>query len=158
VRLESGGHIREVRLSADSATLDTASHVVRGGANGASAEFLEVDGVRHRVRAARRADRVFVWCDGDVWEFSAARKESAAAGEHAKDLRAPMPGRVRKVHASEGESVVKGQLLLVLEAMKMEHAIRAPRDAAVRRLTHREGDLVEMGEVLVELSEPPSGS
>ncbi len=151
VRIESGGRVRDVRLSAEAASLDGERHVVRVEGEGAAGEVLEIDGTRHRVRAVRRGDRVFVWCDGDVFEFAPARKESSAPGDH-EDLRAPMPGRIRKVHVAEGESVSKGQVLLVLEAMKMEHAIRAPRDAAVRRLPHREGDLVEMGAPLIELS------
>ena len=158
MKLESGGRVRDVRLSTGGAMLDGTTHAVGAGEDGASGEVLEVDGARHRVHAVRRGDRAFVWCDGDVWEFASARKESAAAGEQETELRAPMPGRVRKVHAAEGDAVARGQLLVVLEAMKMEHAIRSPRDASVRRLTHREGDLVEMGETLVELSEPPSAS
>ena len=151
MRIESGGRVRDVRVSAGAASLDGASHIVRVEGEGAAGEVLEIDGTRHRVRAVRRGDRGFVWCDGDVFEFAPARRESSAPGEH-EDLRAPMPGRIRKVHVTEGESVSKGQVLLVLEAMKMEHAIRAPRDAAVRRLPHREGDLVEMGAPLIELS------
>jgi 3-methylcrotonyl-CoA carboxylase alpha subunit len=47
--------------------------------------------------------------------------------------------------------VARGDLLLLLEAMKMEHGIRSPRDGAVRRILHREGDLVEAGAALVEV-------
>jgi 3-methylcrotonyl-CoA carboxylase alpha subunit len=49
--------------------------------------------------------------------------------------------------------VTKGQVVIVLEAMKMEHAIRAPRDGIVTRIAHREGDLVEAGVALAELAE-----
>ena len=150
MRLESGGRVREVRVAPEEASLDGERHVLRIDTGGASGEVLEIDGIRHRVRAARRGDRVFVWCDGDVFEFAPPRKEPSAAADHG-DLRAPMPGRIRKIDVAEGESVSKGRLLIVLEAMKMEHAIRAPRDASVRRLPHREGDLVEMGEPLIEL-------
>jgi 3-methylcrotonyl-CoA carboxylase alpha subunit len=63
-----------------------------------------------------------------------------------------MPGRVRKTLVRRGEAVAKGQVVLVLEAMKMEHAIRAPQDGVVTRLELHEGDLVEAGTVLAEIS------
>jgi propionyl-CoA carboxylase alpha chain len=63
-----------------------------------------------------------------------------------------MPGRVRRISIPRGERVAKGDVVLVLEAMKMEHAIRAPRDGVVTRLDHREGDLVDAGAVLAEIS------
>jgi 3-methylcrotonyl-CoA carboxylase alpha subunit len=62
-----------------------------------------------------------------------------------------MPGRIRKTLVNAGDSVRLGQVVLVLEAMKMEHAIRAPRDGMVTRLDHAEGDLVEAGTVLAEI-------
>jgi 3-methylcrotonyl-CoA carboxylase alpha subunit len=62
-----------------------------------------------------------------------------------------MPGRIRRAFVAPGERVEKGQVLMVLEAMKMEHAIRAPREGVVSRLPHAEGELVEAGVVLVEM-------
>jgi 3-methylcrotonyl-CoA carboxylase alpha subunit len=70
-----------------------------------------------------------------------------------------MPGRIRRTFVHPGDRVEKGQVVLVIEAMKMEHAIRAPRDGIVTRLEHVEGDLVEAGTVLADLDEhPPSPS
>jgi 3-methylcrotonyl-CoA carboxylase alpha subunit len=120
--------------------------------DGASGEILEIGGRRHRVVAARGRDRAFVWCDGEVFEFSPAAA-AARAGTAADDLLAPMPGRIRKTLVSEGQAVSRGDVLLVLEAMKMEHTIRAPRDGSVRRLPHAEGELVETGTPLVELAD-----
>lgn len=62
-----------------------------------------------------------------------------------------MPGRIRRIFVQAGDRVEKGQVVLVIEAMKMEHAIRAPRDGIVTRLEHAEGDLVEAGTVLAYL-------
>ncbi|MGH9364366.1 MAG: acetyl-CoA carboxylase biotin carboxyl carrier protein subunit, partial [Thermoanaerobaculia bacterium] len=67
-------------------------------------------------------------------------------------LIAPMPGRVRKTLVAQGERVEKGQVVLILETMKMEHAIRAPESGQVVRLTHREGDLVEAGTELAVIA------
>ena len=62
---------------------------------------------------------------------------------------APMPGRVVKVLVEEGATCAAGQALILLEAMKMEHAVRAQTDGRVTKLYVREGDPVEAGVVLV---------
>jgi biotin carboxyl carrier protein len=154
VRIASGDLVREVRLESGSARLDGESVTFRSEMV-AAGHIVEVDGRRSRVVTARRGERVLVWCDGEVFEFSPARNERAAAA-HEGDLLAPMPGRIRKTLVSEGQSVRKGDVLLLLEAMKMEHSIRAPRDGSVRRLPHRDGELVEAGMPLVELGEEPA--
>ena len=63
-------------------------------------------------------------------------------------LHAPMPGRVVKVMVGVGDEVSEGQLVIVLEAMKMEHSLRAPHDGVVRSVTAAPGDQVEAGAVL----------
>jgi propionyl-CoA carboxylase alpha chain len=60
-----------------------------------------------------------------------------------------MPGSVVRVAVSVGEAVRAGQLLVVLEAMKMEHAVHATSDGTVIELSVAEGDQVETGRVLV---------
>ncbi|HWX25423.1 MAG TPA: biotin/lipoyl-containing protein [Vicinamibacteria bacterium] len=67
-------------------------------------------------------------------------------------LEAPMPGKVIQVNVTPGQAVVKGEEVLVVEAMKMENAVRAPRDGIVRAVRVKVGDLVSPGTVLVELS------
>ncbi|HUD25824.1 MAG TPA: biotin carboxylase N-terminal domain-containing protein [Burkholderiaceae bacterium] len=67
-------------------------------------------------------------------------------------LCAPMPGRIIAIHAAAGDAVRRGQLLLVMEAMKMEHSIVAPHDGTVEELRYRVGDQVEEGATLVSLN------
>jgi 3-methylcrotonyl-CoA carboxylase alpha subunit len=67
-------------------------------------------------------------------------------------LAAPMPGRVIAVLAKKGDKVHKGQSLIVIEAMKMEHTIRAPSDGTVEKVSFDEGDLVEEGAELLALA------
>jgi 3-methylcrotonyl-CoA carboxylase alpha subunit len=62
-----------------------------------------------------------------------------------------MPGRVVAVHATPGARVKRGDVLLVLEAMKMEHAIAAPADGVVSRVHFAAGDLVDEGVELLTL-------
>ena len=64
---------------------------------------------------------------------------------------APMPGKVVKVLVRDGEEVKKGQALIILEAMKMEHVIAAPRDATVESVARVVGDVVQEGVALVSL-------
>lgn len=71
--------------------------------------------------------------------------------DQASELVAPMPGLVRSVNVVEGESVVKGQTLLTVEAMKMEIRIQAPKDGVVKSLTVKVGQTVEREQILIVL-------
>jgi biotin carboxyl carrier protein len=64
-----------------------------------------------------------------------------------------MPGNVLKMHVAVGEKVEKGHLMLILEAMKMEHQITAPYAGEVEAIHVGEGDQVANGELLVVLSD-----
>ncbi|CAA9412605.1 MAG: Methylcrotonyl-CoA carboxylase biotin-containing subunit [uncultured Rubrobacteraceae bacterium] len=83
--------------------------------------------------------------------------EGAASGTGAAGLTSPMPGTVARVLVAEGDGVEEGQLLLVLEAMKMEQPFTAPHAGRVRSLPFGEGSLVPGGALLVELEETPAG-
>jgi biotin carboxyl carrier protein len=67
------------------------------------------------------------------------------------DVRAPMPGKIVKVHVKAGDAVSVGQGLIVIEAMKMENELRAPRGGTVDKVRASEGQAVEAQEVLVTL-------
>jgi 3-methylcrotonyl-CoA carboxylase alpha subunit len=60
-----------------------------------------------------------------------------------------MPGKIVAVHVKAGDSVVRGQKLVVLEAMKMEHTILAPADGTVERVRFKTGEQTSEGEELV---------
>ena len=74
---------------------------------------------------------------------------TAAAGGA---ITAPMPGTILRANVAAGDSVSKGQTLLVLEAMKMENEIMAPSDGVVEQLNVAEGASVNTGDVLIILS------
>lgn len=153
VRLRLRDQTRDVRLEKPGeAVLAGRTVAYERGDAGGRLDRITVGGRAHRVATAREGDRVFVWCDGVAWAFERARSARAtAAADHGADLRAPMPGRVRRIFAAAGQTVARGTVLLALEAMKMEHAIRAPRDGVVRRVLVAEGELVDAGVELVEL-------
>jgi 3-methylcrotonyl-CoA carboxylase alpha subunit len=121
------------------------------------------EGTRIRLRLGEQALAADVLRDGEALHVFAGGRHRvfsvvdpvAATAESDQDedrLCAPMPGRVVAIHACAGERVRRGQLLLVIEAMKMEHAIVAPHDGAVEALRYRVGDQVEAGATLVSLS------
>ena len=151
MKLSCGEATLDVRTEKGEAWLGVRRVELAFQAGGAGAVELWLEGRRHRAVFAQEGKRLLLWCDGRcfVFERAAARRRVA---EHAGDLIAPMPGRVRKTLVVQGEQVEKGQVVLILEAMKMEHAIRAPRDGRVERLAHREGDLVEAGTELAVIA------
>jgi 3-methylcrotonyl-CoA carboxylase alpha subunit len=150
-RLVDGqGRAREVRIEGGSASLDGRTFPLEIPSPGE----IVVDGRHYRVASAREGSRIWVWCEGAVYEFETGRKgrSAASAEHHAGGLAAPMPGRVRRLVAAPGASVGRGDVLLVLEAMKMEHAIRAPHGGVLERFHVAEGDLVEAGVELAEIA------
>jgi 3-methylcrotonyl-CoA carboxylase alpha subunit len=97
--------------------------------------------------------------DGQPIHFSLdhPRGTGATHGLHDGEIEAPMPGKVTAVEVKQGEKVAKGQRLLTLEAMKMEHALTAPFDGTVAELNAAPGQQVTEGQMLVKIgSEQPS--
>jgi len=74
-------------------------------------------------------------------------------GDGSGGLEAPMPGIVTRVLVKAGDKVEKGQPLLAIEAMKMEHVIRAPRAGTVTKIAAAQGEMVKGGVALVELAD-----
>ena len=78
---------------------------------------------------------------------------AAAAAGTGDVVLAPMPGRVARLGVAPGDAVTEGQVLAVLEAMKMEHALTAPRDGRVAECLVEEGAQVDAGAALIRLAE-----
>jgi biotin carboxyl carrier protein len=66
-------------------------------------------------------------------------------------LKAPMPGLVAAIPVTEGQKVVKGQVLLVLESMKMQNELKAPKDGTVSRIRVKAGETVEQKQTLLNV-------
>jgi biotin carboxyl carrier protein len=114
-----------------------------------------VDGARSRIAyAAGPADARWVFLDGRVYVVSATQRTGAqkrrGSDDHAA-LAAPMPATVVAINVSAGQRVSKGEVLIVLEAMKMELPIKAPRDGSVKAIACKAGELVQPGVPLLEL-------
>lgn len=82
----------------------------------------------------------------------AAAPAAAAATAAGEVIKAPMPGNILKINCAQGASVKAGDILLILEAMKMENEILAPRDGVVAQVVTSKGSVVETGTPLVVLA------
>jgi acetyl-CoA/propionyl-CoA carboxylase biotin carboxyl carrier protein len=119
---------------------------------------VEVDGVVHSVRIA--TDGPVTWVGADelhlVHRIDRRAQQTGSGGERPvdPDVRSPMPGIVVAVDVASGDSVVAGQSLLVIEAMKMEHRVVAPSDGIVT-LTVRPTDRVALDHVVATITGHP---
>jgi biotin carboxyl carrier protein len=68
-----------------------------------------------------------------------------------KNISSPMPGKVVKIRVKEGEAVVSGQTLIVVEAMKMQSEYKASADRVVKEILVKEGDVVEAHQILIKM-------
>lgn len=117
---------------------------------------LLIDGKRVTAYVSSDNAKRWVTINGQTFvltKSSGARKGGRGPHHAAGELTAPMPGQVRAVNVNEGETVMKGQTLLVLEAMKMEIRVQAPRDGTVKKLFVKQGQTVEREQVLIEIAE-----
>ncbi|MDP6872001.1 MAG: biotin carboxylase N-terminal domain-containing protein [Alphaproteobacteria bacterium] len=123
------------------------------GGNGDKVE-LEIDGRRLKLSVSRSGDLWLVHGAGSDIELQELPRFPVSGGaEFSGGLMAPMPGNVTATHVAEGDQVELGQLLLILEAMKMEHRITAPIAGTVKQLRVAVGDQVDNDELLVVLEE-----
>ncbi len=93
----------------------------------------------------------FVLNNRDYFIEKASARRSSAASEGSS--KSPMPGKILKVLCNEGEAVKKGDPLIIMEAMKMEHTLKASKDGTIKAVKYSEGDLVEGQVELVELED-----
>jgi 3-methylcrotonyl-CoA carboxylase alpha subunit len=127
------------------------AEVVRGPAAG---EFLVRDGDRvAQAFAIVSGETTWVFHDGMVFEIApSSGSRRRGRGAHARsELTAPMPATVVAITVAPGDEVRKGDILIVLEAMKMELPVRAPGDGRVAAVHCRPGDLVQPDMSLIDL-------
>tara|TARA_Y100001954_G_C15752563_1_gene574488 strand:+ start:588 stop:1049 length:462 start_codon:yes stop_codon:yes gene_type:complete len=110
------------------------------------------DGRAKIAHSAKVGDTWWVHIDGHI--FCIEKVEAGSTdGESDGGMTAPMPGKILEVKVSNGQSVAAGELLLVMEAMKMEHRIVAPSDGVITTVNFSTGDQVQQGDILVEMEE-----
>ncbi|MBN9525968.1 MAG: acetyl/propionyl/methylcrotonyl-CoA carboxylase subunit alpha [Alphaproteobacteria bacterium] len=121
-----------------------------------SAGTLEADlgGLRLRAAVALAGSDLTLIVQGVTWRFTLVDPFAAEDDEGGHGgVTSPMPGKVIQVLAQAGDAVAKGQPLLILEAMKMEHTIAAPVDGRIAAINAAVGEQVNEGVVLVAFEE-----
>jgi acetyl/propionyl-CoA carboxylase alpha subunit len=121
--------------------------VTRGATRG---EVIVREGDRiTRVFAIVSGGRTWVFHDGATYEIGNDTERARTLQVHGS-VTAPMPATVTAVNVSPGDTVTHGDVLIVLEAMKMELPVRAPGDGRVRAVHCRAGDLVQPDVSLID--------
>ena len=125
------------------------------GAPSANGLRLTIDGETFEACVVDHGKMKRVFIGADHYDLQHPDVLSGALGGHSAEgsLTAPMPGVVTLLKAKHGERVAAGAVLLVMEAMKMEHAIKAPHDGVVKAFRFKAGDQVKDGDLLVEFEE-----
>jgi 3-methylcrotonyl-CoA carboxylase alpha subunit len=94
-----------------------------------------------------------VFARGEAYVFTEPQSRGSEAGALGDgSIRSPMPGKVLAVLVAEGAVVVKGQALVTVEAMKMEHTLTAPFEGTVADLAYKPGDQVSEGAVMLRIT------
>ncbi len=157
-RVEHAGTVQElwVRGTPAEAEVGCGVQAWRGGVSRLAGGDVRVklDGCARRYALAGDADALWVGRDGHQLCLLSVATVADQASALIGSLEAPMPGTVLLVKVTDGDQVHQGQVLLVLESMKMELEISAPRDGVVEGLSLSPGDRVGVGQALLAVTEP----
>lgn len=136
---------------------DDLTHAVAIHQAGDGVVDIALDGQRIQCDVQQHGSQWLVHGDsGDLVLNEAPRYPDSRGVDTGGGLTAPMPGAVLTTEISAGAKVAKGDLLVILEAMKMEHRIVAPRDGVVEQVHVSVGDQVDNAQLLVTLTEEES--
>jgi 3-methylcrotonyl-CoA carboxylase alpha subunit len=114
---------------------------------------VALDGVRGHTTVFDNGSEAVVFLSGESWRLVEIDPLAAHEGDDsgAGRLTAPMPGRITQLLVAVGDGVRRGEPLMIIEAMKMEHTVAAPVDGTVESVRFAVGDLVEEGAELITL-------
>lgn len=118
---------------------------------------FEIGGKTVFGRAVVRGGEVWAHVDGQTFVYEAPEKRSSRRGSKAgsqtspDEIHAPMPGKIVKINVMLGSKVAAHDVLVVMEAMKMEYTLKAQAPGQVARINCVVGDQVSLGQLLVKL-------
>jgi len=113
---------------------------------------VDVGGKTVRVAIVRSGEGAWIGWRGQVRFVGPERSATSTPAAAEREIRAPMTGRVVKVSSAPGAAVRANDILVILEAMKMEYRLTAPRDGIVESVGCKEGERVDLGHVVVTLA------
>ena len=119
------------------------------------------DGQLHSFVWTWAGNSLELWLDGDVFIFERIERRGRSDRETSvggNDILALMPGTVKQILVAPGDSVERGQTVIIMESMKMELTIAAHRDGVVKRIPVEQGGQVEKGMRLLELEDQPDSA
>ncbi len=118
--------------------------------------ILNLDGERIQIWAQVIGNELWAHFDGQTFvqdlQTSSRRKSRSGGAVAENELVAPMPGKILSIKTSKGQEVKKGDVLIVMEAMKMEYSLSAPKDGKVEDVLCQESDQVLLKQKLVTLN------
>jgi acetyl/propionyl-CoA carboxylase alpha subunit len=115
---------------------------------------FDIDGTKYKVKAFMSGAELWLHINGETWVLDTAQKATRAGGsakskaEQSGELFAPMPGKILKVNFKNGQTVDEKQVVIIMEAMKMEYSLVAPFQGVLKQLNCKAGDQVELNQLL----------
>ncbi len=151
VEVESEGDQYYITYEGDMYTVN-ANEIEKG--------YLQIDlgGRKIKCVVSEKDENKYIFFNGEVYEVTpielTGRKFSGKGDQGVKEseFKSPISGKVVKVNVDEGDEVKTGDVLMVIEAMKMEYLIKAPWDGEITKVNFTEGAQVEIGEKTLEMS------
>jgi len=113
--------------------------------------LVNIDKMSKLVHVVKVKDSYWIHLDGRIHIVNSHEIGYSNQKQSEGSLVAPMPGTIIEIFVKKGQRVRKGQSLMVMEAMKMEHKIQSPKDGEVVSISNEVGQKVDMGAVLVEI-------
>jgi len=119
--------------------------------------ILDIDGERVEGVAAYDKGTLWVHLNGQTYTVEGEKRRttrgsrSGAATAHLGEITAPMPGKIIKINGNIGDKVGENQVLVVMEAMKMEYTLKAPIESRITEILCEPGQQVALGQILMKL-------
>lgn len=135
----------------DAASSGKGKHHILNGPVSLHAEILETDFFQKRYVIKVNGNVYEVRLQDAMDQLVNRLGLSIKTTHRVKDIKAPMPGLVRRIEVSPGQEIKEGDPILILEAMKMENVLKSPGEGRIAKVLVSEGAPVEKGQVLVEV-------
>lgn len=127
---------------------DTNWHIIKDNKS-YTVELLKVDKTTKQVELKLNGKRITVALSDQFDALLKSLGMDSLATKKVAELKAPMPGLVLNIAVSEGDTIAKGDPILVLEAMKMENNIKSPTDGVIKKIHITKGVAVEKNQLLI---------